>query len=157
AAVGAELDEFVELNRLDPVYRTTFADGSTLRVLSDPGAMTAEIRAACGERDAAQFARFTAWLRALYDVEMPHFLARNYASPFGLVRALRPAVALARLGGFRRLERKVASFFADERLRRVFSFQSMYAGLAPYQALALLGVITYMDSVEGAYYPRGGV
>jgi phytoene desaturase len=157
AAVGAELDAFVELIRLDPVYRATFADGSTLRVLSDPGAMTAEIRAVCGERDADQFARFRAWLRALYEVEMPHFLARNYDSPFDLVRAVRPAFALARLGGFRRLERKVNSCFADERLRRVFSFQSMYAGLAPYQALALLGVITYMDSVEGAFYPRGGV
>jgi phytoene desaturase len=42
-------------------------------------------------------------------------------------------------------------------LQRLFTFQSLYAGLAPYQALALYGVITYMDSVAGAYFPRGGV
>jgi phytoene desaturase len=51
----------------------------------------------------------------------------------------------------------VASHFADERLRRLFSFQAMYAGLAPYEALALFAVITYMDTVEGVFIPEGGM
>ena len=51
----------------------------------------------------------------------------------------------------------MASFFDDERLQRIFSFQSMYAGLAPYEALALYAVITYMDSVEGVFVPEGGM
>jgi phytoene desaturase len=33
----------------------------------------------------------------------------------------------------------------------------MYAGLAPYEALALYGIITYMDSVRGVYVPDGGM
>jgi phytoene desaturase len=33
----------------------------------------------------------------------------------------------------------------------------MYAGLAPYEALALYAVITYMDSVEGVFVPEGGM
>ncbi|MBV5344426.1 MAG: FAD-dependent oxidoreductase, partial [Rhodoferax sp.] len=49
------------------------------------------------------------------------------------------------------------SFFKDERLQRIFSFQSMYAGLAPYEALSIYAVITYMDSVEGVYFPEGGM
>ncbi len=60
-------------------------------------------------------------------------------------------------GGFRKLDAKVGSFFADERLRRLFSFQAMYAGLAPAQALAIYSVITYMDSVAGVYFPEGGM
>ena len=51
----------------------------------------------------------------------------------------------------------VGSYFRDERLRRIFSFQSMYAGLAPYEALALYAVITYMDAVEGVVVPEGGM
>ena len=61
------------------------------------------------------------------------------------------------LGGFGRLGRKVASFFTDERLQRVFGFQSMYAGVAPYEALALYSVITYMDTIEGVVVPVGGM
>jgi phytoene desaturase len=33
----------------------------------------------------------------------------------------------------------------------------MYAGLAPAQALAIYSVITYMDCVEGVYFPDGGM
>ena len=53
--------------------------------------------------------------------------------------------------------RSVNHFFADDRLRRIFSFQSLYAGLAPYQALALYAVIAYMDAINGVYVPVGGM
>jgi phytoene desaturase len=33
----------------------------------------------------------------------------------------------------------------------------MYAGLAPQDALALYAVISYMDTVAGVYFPRGGM
>jgi phytoene desaturase len=47
--------------------------------------------------------------------------------------------------------------FKDERLHRLFSFQAMYAGLAPESALALYSVITYMDTIEGVWFPEGGI
>lgn len=157
AAVGADLDDHLDLEPLDPVYRAHFADGSTIRVRSQRDAMVEEIRTVCGARDADAFVRFSDWLTELYHLEMPTFIDRNYDSLLDLARPLRPALALARLGGFRRLHAKVAHYFDDDRLRRVFSFQSLYAGLAPYQALAIYAVITYMDSVEGVWFPRGGV
>jgi phytoene desaturase len=39
----------------------------------------------------------------------------------------------------------------------VLSFQSMYAGLSPYDALAIYAVIAYMDSVAGVWFPEGGM
>src|SRR6266511_638594 len=53
--------------------------------------------------------------------------------------------------------RLAGEFFRDPRTRRVFSFQAMYAGLAPHDALALYAVIAYLDAVCGVYFPRGGV
>jgi phytoene desaturase len=47
--------------------------------------------------------------------------------------------------------------FADPRLQRLFSFQAMYAGLSPDSALALYAVITYMDTIEGVWFPEGGM
>ncbi len=47
--------------------------------------------------------------------------------------------------------------FRDPRLHRLFSFQAMYAGLAPDDALAIYAVITYMDSIEGVWFPDGGM
>jgi phytoene desaturase len=156
-AAGTDMAGLLTLDRVDPMYRACFADGSELRVRHERDAMLDEIRAVCGAREAERFVEFCAWLERLYAVEMPHFIARNFGSPLDLARPLRPAVELVRLRAFRRLAAMVGSYFADDRLRRLFSFQSMYAGLAPYEALAIYAVITYMDVVNGVYVPRGGM
>jgi phytoene desaturase len=157
ASAGVAMDELLELLPVDPMYRACFADGTELRVRHGRDAMRDEIRQVCGAHEAGEFDGFCDWLTRLYELEMPNFIARNYDSPLDLVRPLGPAVALLRLGAFRRLATVVGRRFDDDRLRRIFSFQSMYAGLAPYEALALYGVITYMDTVAGVFVPRGGM
>ena len=156
-AAGADMADFVTIEPVDPMYRAVFADGSTLFVRHGREAMTEEIRTFAGADDAAAFGRFCDWLSVLYRTEMSSFIDANFDSPLDLLKPWRAGLELIRLGGFGRLDKKIASFFDDERLRRIFSFQSMYAGLAPYEALALYAVITYMDSVEGVFVPVGGM
>ncbi len=156
-AAGVDGASLLTLRPVDPMYRACFADGSELRVRHGREAMTEEIRSVCGPGAAANFGRFCDWLQRLYDLEMPRFIERNFDSPLDLARPLRPALELVRLGAFRRLASVVGGHFDDERLRRLFSFQSMYAGLAPYEALAIYGVITYMDTVNGVFVPEGGM
>ena len=155
-AVGADLD-LLPMQRLDPAYRAGFADGSTIFVRSGHQAMRDEIERTCGSVDAAAFDGFVEWLRRLYVVEMPHFIDANYDSPLGLFRSPRAVAELLRLGAFGRLGAAVRRRFRDPRLHRLFSFQAMYAGLAPDAALSLYAVITYMDSINGVYFPEGGM
>ena len=155
-AVGSDLD-LLPMRRLDPAYRACFADGSTIHVRSGHEAMRDEIERTCGSVDAAAFDGFVEWLRRLYVVEMPHFIDANYDSPLGLFRSPRAVAELVRLGAFGRLGTAVRRRFRDPRLHRLFSFQAMYAGLAPDAALALYAVITYMDSINGVYFPEGGM
>jgi len=157
AAAGVDGRELLTLRPVDPMYRAGFVDGTELRVRHGREAMTEEIRTVCGAHEAEAFGRFADWLRRLYDLEMPGFIERSYDSPLDLARPLAPALELVRLGAFRRLAKVVARYFDDERLRRIFSFQSMYAGLAPYEALAVYAVITYMDTVNGVFVPEGGM
>jgi phytoene desaturase len=86
---------------------------------------------------------------------MRDFIDRNIDTPLDLV-----SVNLARLvavGGFRRLAPKVEQYLKDPRTQRLYSFQAMYAGLSPYDALAIYAVIAYMDSVAGVFFPAGGM
>lgn len=156
-AAGAEMSDFITVKPVDPMYRAVYADGSVLHVRHGREAMTQEIREFANAREAEAFGRFCDWLERLYRVEMTHFIDANFDSVLDLVKPWRAGLELVRMGGFGKLGRKVASFFDDERLQRIFSFQSMYAGLAPYEALALYAVITYMDSVEGVFVPEGGM
>lgn len=155
AAVGEELDDWLTLHRLDPAYRARFADGTSIDVRTDVDAMADEIARTCGAKDADGYRRYVGFLRELYRVEMPHFIDRNLDSPRQMLGT--PLARLVAMGGFGRLGRKVARYVEDERLRRLFSFQAMYAGLAPARALAIYAVITYMDCVRGVYFPDGGM
>ena len=155
AAVGESTADRLELIRVDPAYRASFADGSSLHVHSDAATMAAEIERFAGRAEADGYLRLRSWLARLYQLEFDGFIASNFDSPLSL---LTPQLAkLAAIGGFRRWEPMVRRFITDERLLRVFTFQALYAGVPPNRALAAYAVIAYMDTVSGVYFPRGGM
>ncbi|GAA3519749.1 phytoene desaturase family protein [Actinocatenispora rupis] len=155
ATVGEDLTDWLDLVRLDPAYRAHFADGSTLDVRTDTAAMAGEIARLCGSREADGYLRFVDFARELYRIEWYDFIDRNLDGPLDL---LTPNLArLVARGGLRPLSAKVGQYLRDPRTRRIFSFQAMYAGLAPHRALALYAVISYLDTVAGVYFPRGGM
>jgi phytoene desaturase len=154
-AVGEKLEDWLELMPLEPLYRSTYPDGSTLDVHADVARMTEEVARVCGPAEAAGYERYVDFVSKLYRYEMNDFIDRNIDSPLDLMT---PNLArLAGIGGFRKLAPKVNQFLKDPRMQRVMSFQSMYAGLSPYDALAIYAVIAYMDSVAGVFFPKGGM
>jgi phytoene desaturase len=155
AAVGEKLSDWLELTSLDPAYRTYYPDGSTLDVRTDTVRMAAEISRVCGPREADGYLRFVEFARSLWKLERDHFIDRNLDSPIDLLNL--NLLKLLGMGGFRRLQPKINQFFRDPRTQRIFSFQAMYAGLAPQDALAIYAVIAYLDSVAGVYFPKGGM
>lgn len=157
AAAGADIDRYVTIDPLDPMYRATFADGSVLFARHDRQQMVEEIKAFAGARDAAAFEQFIAWLDEIYSIVAPSFVEANYESTFQVAQRWRPIAQMLRKGGFKRLDSKIASFFEDERLQRLFSFHSLQAGLAPHDALAMFALRTYLDSIGGVFVAQGGM
>ncbi|MCO8276412.1 phytoene desaturase family protein [Actinoplanes sp. TRM 88003] len=154
-AVGEELSDWLELTPLDPAYRAYYPDGSTLDVRTDTVRMAAEISRVCGPREADGYLRFVDFARKLWQLERHDFIDRNLDTPIDLVNL--NLLKLIGLGGMRRLQPKINQYFKDPRTQRIFSFQAMYAGLAPHDALAIYAVIAYLDSVAGVYFPKGGM
>jgi phytoene desaturase len=154
-AVGERLEDWLELDPVDPLYRAYYPDGSTLDVHSGMEAMAAEVERVCGPAEAAGYRRFVGYVSAMYKAEMRTFIDRNIDSPLGLLGP--DLLRLLALRGFGRLAPAVGRYLKDPRTQRVFSFQAMYAGLSPYDALAIYAVIAYMDSVAGVFFPRGGM
>ncbi|RPK85150.1 zeta-carotene-forming phytoene desaturase [Streptomyces sp. ADI97-07] len=155
AAVGHRMADRLDLVRLDPAYRARFADGTQLDVHTDGAAMEAAVEEFAGSAQAAGYRRLRIWLERLYRVQMRRFIDANFDSPLQLLHP--DLVRLAALGGFGRLDARIGRFVSDERLRRVFSFQALYAGVPPARALAAYAVIAYMDTIAGVYFPRGGM
>jgi phytoene desaturase len=155
AAVGEDLADWLHLDRLDPAYRAWFPDGSHLDVIADPPRMAQHLAEVCGPREADGYLRFVDYARRLWLLQRDDFIARNLDSPRDLLTA--GLLKLAAAGGFGRLQPRIDRFFRDPRTRRIFSFQAMYAGVAPHRALAAYLVIAYLDAVCGVWFPRGGM
>ncbi len=156
-AVGSSVASQLTMKRLDPAYRALFSDGSTIHIRHGHQQMRDEIEQRCNTKDAQAFDGFVDWLGQLYELELPNFIDANFNTPLDLFRNPLAAAKLVRLGGFGRLGHQIRKRFDDSRLHRIFSFQAMYAGLSPDEALGIYAVITYMDSIAGVYFPEGGM
>ncbi|PWW24727.1 phytoene desaturase [Geodermatophilus normandii] len=155
AAVGERLEDRLTLVPLETTYRAQFADGSHLDVHADVDAFAAEVEALAGPAEAAALRRYLADLAELHRLQVDTFIDRNLDTPLDL---LGPELwALARRGGFGRLSAHVARFFDDDRLRRLFSFQALYAGVSPFRAIAAYAVIAQLDIGAGVWHPVGGI
>ncbi len=157
AAAGTDLRDHLDLVQLDPAYRARFADGSTIHIRAHREAMRDELRAFGGQPAVEGFDGFAAWLEQLFALEFADFIDRDFRSVASLLRQPAALARLASAGGFGRLQPAVDRYFDDPRLQRLFSFQAMYAGMSPLRALAMYSVITYLDTVQGVFFPRGGV
>lgn len=155
AAVGEKLSDWLELQPLEPLYRANFHDGSVINVYPEFEKMSAEIANKVGSAEAKGYKDYVDFVTKLYKYEMNDFIDRNIDSPLQL---LTPNLAkLVAIGGFRKLAPKVSDYLKDERTQKIFSFQAMYAGVSPQQALAIYAVIAYMDSINGVFFPKGGM
>ena len=155
SCVGEDLKNWIELKPLTPLYRAFYADGSQLDVHANTAQMEEEIRTHISAEEALGYRKYVDFVTKLYKYEMNDFIDKNIDTPFNL---LTPNLArLIALGGFRHLQPKVNQYLKDPRLQKVYSFQAMYAGVSPQQALAIYAVIAYMDSVNGVFFPKGGM
>lgn len=106
----------------------------------------------------AGFQRYLAWLseaHAHYEISVDEVLHRNFKSIFGLLRWSFLS-QVVRLHPFESIYARAARYFKSERLRRVFTFGSMYMGMSPFDAPGTYSLLQYTELAEGIWYPVGG-
>ena len=154
--VGEDFDTLVPCTFCDPSYRVFFADGTQIEGTTNRTKMVENIRQMSGDKDANAYPAFMDELARLYEMVIPNFVRNefrsiwDFASPKQLGRVLSHHM-LTNLA--KRLETK----FDDPRLQMMFSFQTMYLGLSPYNAPWLYATLAYMEYGEGVFYPKGGL
>ena len=90
-----------------------------------------------------------------YELSVIHVLKKNYTS---LLSMLRPSFIrqLFALHPFESIYSRASKYFWTERLRRVFTFGSMYMGMSPFDAPGTYSLLQYTELAEGIWYPKGG-
>ena len=162
AMCGRDLHREHPMVRLDPQYRLQFeaADGSiehTLDCTPDLDRMVAEV-AKIDADDAANFPRFIEENRRKFDAFTP-ILQRGWrGGARGLFDYLDPTLAgmLPLVRPWASVDRDLQRYFANERIRLAFSFQSKYLGMSPFRCPSLFTILSYLEYDYGIYHPEGG-
>ncbi|HET7600055.1 MAG TPA: phytoene desaturase family protein [Gemmatimonadales bacterium] len=151
---GRRLEDYLTLVQLDPCYRIHFPDGTTHDRCSDVERL-AESFEAIEPGSAPRLGGFLAASGRMYADGLA-FIGRNLYRPADMLRGSGLGM-LGRHGALGDLRRLVGRYFKDERLRQSLSFQTLYLGLSPYEALAVYSLLPYVEIAGGIHYPMGGM
>ena len=153
-AVGQDINQRLQFTQLDPNYRVYFDDGDAIDLYPNMARLAAEVERI--EPGAAErMFRFLGDNAAKYEFGMP-FVTRNFDHVTDLANP-RAGYHLLKTRAYQNLYGQVAQYFHSDKLRKAFSFHSMFLGLSPFDSLAMYSLITYADLARGMFYPRGGI
>lgn len=154
-ALGQRMSDHLDLVRIDPTYRVHFHDGTSLDLSGDLQRMRQQL-------DAMEPGAFDAYLRFMsegyrcYNASLKHFVGRNFTSILQYFSTANLPM-MFELKALRKHYDNVSTYFKDQRLRAAFSFQNMYLGVSPFEALATYALLQYTEMGDGVWYPRGGM
>ena len=157
ARAGGRLADYVTLIPQPLLARHFWPDGARLDLGCDAQANAQAIGAFSGAKSAAEYLRFEARTREMYDAfDAPMMRARQPNLP-AVARAalLRPRIWPALLPHMS-LARWLEGQFSDPRLVQLFGRYATYVGGAPNAAPAVLGLI-WQAEAQGVWAVQGGM
>ncbi|MDB5309659.1 MAG: phytoene desaturase [Gemmataceae bacterium] len=162
AEAGRDLDDYVDLIRLDPQWRCFFTDGSVLELVEDGEAMANGLDAYAPDSGAAAgYRNFLGLSQRLHRISAQHFFWKSIGSvrdmidlKAGFSPKLLADVLAMRMG--RSVAGTVRKFTPDPRVAQMLDHFTQYVGSSPAASPAVLCGIAHMQTSEGVWYPRGG-
>ena len=151
---GKNLEDFVEVTRLDPMYRLKFADGRVLLPSPDKEKMKHTME----DFSPGSFEGYLKYLekeKKKYDKLIPCL-----AIPYGKVTDLlskQLMSALPYLDAHTSLYGVLSRYFRDPDARIAFTFQAKYIGMSPWTAPGTFSIISYIEHGGGIYHTTGGL
>ncbi|PSN70536.1 phytoene dehydrogenase [Corynespora cassiicola Philippines] len=154
--LGTTLEaEGVELVKCEPNYNIHFHDGTSFKLSTDLATMKEEVERFEGKDGFERYLSFLQESHRHYELSVIHVLKKNFFSLFSMMR---PSFLrhLLELHPFESIYTRASKYFWTERLRRVFTFASMYMGMSPFDAPGTYSLLQYTELAEGIWYPIGG-
>ena len=154
---GSSVAEQLDLVKLDPGYRVLFeGDPVPVDIRAD---RAANIRLFESVQPGAGRAldRYLDSATETYDMAVKRFLYSSYESfrPFLVPDVLRRLGRLARLL-LQPLDKFVAGFVTDARLRQILGYPAVFLGSAPNLTPSMYHLMSHLDLADGVHYPQGG-
>ena len=154
-AVGASLEEHIELIKISPLADYVFANGTRFTYSTYLPDWLETVRR-IEPRDTDGFFRFMRLGAKLFGVSKETFLQRSPLD-FPDWRTLRLLPRLPLRNGWGNYHQTICRYFRSPLLRQLYGRYPTYVGSSPYSAPATLIVIPYIEYAFGGWHIRGGL
>lgn len=148
--------QYSDLNivKCNPNYLLHFDDGTHMRLSTDMVDMKEQVEKF--EKNGFDgLLSFMAEGKKHYDISVKHVLNKPFEAwyQFFNLESLQMGFDLHI---FSTMWGRVCLHFKSEKLRRCFTFQSMYMGMSPFEGPGTYNLLQYTELAEGIWYPIGG-
>ena len=157
-AVGMATSDFVEMKRLDPMYR--------LLIGNDRGAAptqidtTGDLRKMAARLEAVQPGDGDAFLRFIADnrrkLALMEPILRSPIRGLADLMNLDTMKVAPVLRPWESVYTHLARYFKSEESRLAMSFQSKYLGMSPFECPSLFSILPFIEYEYGVWHPIGG-
>ncbi|WP_172253695.1 phytoene desaturase family protein [Saccharibacillus deserti] len=154
---GRNPDDYIPMQRLDPIYRAYFSDipDQPFDISSDLTKLTRTIEA-MSEEDTAGFFRY------LHEIYQKFIIAKHYILPrpfrkrneFYNLPMLKKAL---KLKPYDTADKFVGRYIKNKRLRQMISFQTLYIGISPLTSPSFYTMIPMLQFLYGVWFIKGGM
>ncbi len=152
-ACGRDLDQEVEMVRLDPQYDLRYEDGSRIQATPDLTRLAREIER-IAPKDAANIPAFIEDNREKLNAFRP--ILESPFNGWGDFFKLPFKQLLPLMRPWSSVDGDLKRYFKDPRIRLAFSFQSKYLGMSPFQCPSLFTILSFIEYEYGVFHPIGG-
>ncbi len=149
---GRNMDDYIELISLDPMYRLSWEDGFTLDYTADDERMNAQI-ASRNPADVEGYARILEYSEAVFEEGYQKLAAEPFLDWWSMIRA---APQLVKLQSYRSVYSMVSKYIKDPQLRQALSYHTLLVGGNPFSTSAIYALIHALERRWGVLFPRGG-
>ncbi|GFZ49305.1 Phytoene desaturase [Saitozyma sp. JCM 24511] len=153
--LGTTLEDHLQLVQCHPNYVIHYQDGEQVVLSSDRAQLGAEVEKWDGPGGARRLEGFLQEAAVHCSLSYDLVLSKTFPS---LLSLLRPSFLLnvIALHPFGSLWGRCSRYFRTDRMRRAFSFGSMYLGSSPFDSPGTYSLLQWTETCEGIWYPKGG-
>ncbi|MDD3306084.1 MAG: phytoene desaturase family protein [Acetobacterium sp.] len=152
---GRNPADYLQMERLDPIYKVYFGDGTTHEASSELSSLINTLESV-SETETQGYLAYLADVYKRYLVAKEHFIDRSFrkATDFYNPKTL---LAGLRLRTFDNAFDSVGKFVKDQKLKELLSFQTLYIGISPFNGPSIYTIIPMIELTYGVWFLKGGM
>lgn len=157
-----DMDDRLDLRRLDPQWRCFFDGGRVLDLHESEDAMSHELGRFTSAADLPdKYRQFIEYTKQLHDISERFFFWKpigGLGDMFDWKASFDPKMLrdVLSMGMGRSVAKTIRSYVPDARVAQMLDHFTQYVGSSPYGSPTILCGIAHMQTDEGVWYPIGG-